>query len=88
MINESRISQLHGTPDALAAAEEARLRAELHHSEQRFRNTFDCASIGMALVALNGQWLEVNRALCDLVGYSAEELACHRFSVYNASGRP
>jgi PAS domain S-box-containing protein len=53
-----------------------RRRAEeaLQRSEENFRNAFDLASIGMALVAPDGRWLRVNRALCDIVGYSSDEL--------------
>ncbi len=43
-------------------------------AEERFRSTFDDAPIGMALVSLDGRWLRVNRAVCEIVGYSAEEL--------------
>jgi diguanylate cyclase (GGDEF)-like protein/PAS domain S-box-containing protein len=41
---------------------------------QQFRSAFDNAPIGMALVGLEGQWLDVNQALCELVGYSEDEL--------------
>ena len=46
----------------------------LKQSEEQFRNAFETAAHGMALVSLEGKWLEVNRALCALVGYSEEEL--------------
>ena len=46
----------------------------LEQSEQRFSEAFEQAPIGIALVSLNGKWLKVNRALCDLVGYSKDEL--------------
>lgn len=39
-----------------------------------FDRAFDQAGIGMALVGLDGRWLHVNRAVCELVGYSREEL--------------
>ena len=51
----------------------------LRRSEETFRNTFDFASIGMAQVAPDGRWLKVNRAICDLVGYSEEELLATDF---------
>jgi diguanylate cyclase (GGDEF)-like protein/PAS domain S-box-containing protein len=46
----------------------------LGEAESRFANAFDEAPIGMALVALDGRFLRVNRALPELVGYDAEEL--------------
>ncbi len=46
----------------------------LREAEERFRGAFDSAAIGMAIVAPDGRWLEVNPALCELVGYSEEEL--------------
>lgn len=46
----------------------------LRESEARFSNAFEFAPIGIALVSLQGNWLKVNRSLCDLLGYTAEEL--------------
>ncbi len=43
-------------------------------SEARFRGTFDNAAVGMAHVAPNGKWLRVNQRLCDIVGYTRDEL--------------
>lgn len=56
-----------------------RLEKGLQASEERFRSAFDYAPIGMALVAPDGKWLRVNRSLCELVGYSAEELLATDF---------
>ena len=47
--------------------------AALRESEQRFRSAFDHAPIGIALVSPSGSWLKVNRALCSILGYTAEE---------------
>jgi diguanylate cyclase (GGDEF)-like protein/PAS domain S-box-containing protein len=46
----------------------------LKESEARFRTAFEDAPIGVALIGLNGRYLRVNRALCEMVGYSEEEL--------------
>lgn len=49
-------------------------QAALKLSEQRFSSAFEHAAIGIALVAPDGRWLKVNRAVCDLVGYTSDEL--------------
>ena len=52
-------------------------RAERKHiseSETRFRNAIEYSAIGMALVGTEGQWLQTNKALCQFLGYSQEEL--------------
>ena len=46
----------------------------LRESEERFRLTIDEAPIGMALVSLDGRFVRVNRAFCEVVGYQAGEL--------------
>lgn len=58
-----------------------RRRAEnaLRESEDRFSGAFEHAPIGVALVSPEGQWLKVNQALCDLVGYSEAELQTRTF---------
>ena len=55
-------------------AEQQRISKALLQTEAHFRNAFDYAAIGMALVSPQGAWLRVNRSLCELVGYSEEEL--------------
>jgi PAS domain S-box-containing protein len=46
----------------------------LQESEERFRRTFDNAAVGITHVALDGRWLRVNQRICDITGYSREEL--------------
>lgn len=55
-------------------AELRQLHERLRESEERFRGAFDNAAIGMAIVSPEGRWLEVNPSLCEIVGYSEQEL--------------
>ncbi len=51
----------------------------LLQSERRFRTAFESAAIGMALVSVEGRFIEVNDSLCAIVGYTAEELVRKTF---------
>lgn len=51
-----------------------RTEMALRESEERFRLTLEEAPVGMALVGTDGRFLRVNRALCAILGYSAQEL--------------
>lgn len=46
----------------------------LQESEDRFHSTFNAAAIGMALVGLEGRFIQANDALCRILGYSHNEL--------------
>jgi PAS domain S-box-containing protein len=48
--------------------------AELRASEERFRAAFEGAPIGMGLSTVSGRWLEVNDALCELLGRPQTQL--------------
>ncbi|WP_420467359.1 diguanylate cyclase [Panacagrimonas sp.] len=51
-----------------------RQRAETAASEHRFRLIFENAPMGLAMVGLDGQLLDVNTSLCRLLGYTEKEL--------------
>ena len=48
--------------------------SERLQSELRFRATFEQAAVGIAHVAPDGHWLRVNQRLCQMLGYSREQL--------------
>jgi PAS domain S-box-containing protein len=59
-------------------SERQRTIQDLEASEERFRNAFEFAGIGMAIVGLDGRWIRVNGMLCGMLGYTEEEL--HKMS--------
>jgi PAS domain S-box-containing protein len=48
--------------------------ARLKESEARFRRTFELAGSGMAHIGMDRRFIRVNRRLCEILGYSEEEL--------------
>jgi diguanylate cyclase (GGDEF)-like protein/PAS domain S-box-containing protein len=44
-----------------------------------FEAVFECAPVGTGLLDREGRWLLVNRALCDITGYTSGELIGKRF---------
>ena len=55
------------------------VEAALAESEARFRATFEQAAVGIAHVGFDGRWIRANRRLCDILGYSQEQLASLTF---------
>jgi len=53
--------------------------AVLIERERIYQSTFDDALIGIAQTSLEGAFLRVNRHLCDLLGYTPEELTATDF---------
>ncbi|MFK3974761.1 diguanylate cyclase domain-containing protein [Pseudomonas sp. NPDC087358] len=58
----------------LARRQKNRSDALFKASEAGYRSMFELASVGIALVAPDGGWINVNTALCDIIGYTREEL--------------
>jgi diguanylate cyclase (GGDEF)-like protein/PAS domain S-box-containing protein len=58
--------------------------ARLAEAQGRFQLAFDNAPIGVCLVALEGQMLQVNQALCDMIGYTEPELLATTFQELNS----
>ncbi len=55
--------------------ERKEIEKALRDSETRFRNAFESTGLGTAIMDISGSFLRTNRALCDMLGYSEEELA-------------
>jgi diguanylate cyclase (GGDEF)-like protein/PAS domain S-box-containing protein len=59
---------------AMDISDRKAVEREITQAEGRFRSAFDQAPIGMALVSLDGRYLQVNEALCAITGFPAGEL--------------
>jgi PAS domain S-box-containing protein len=70
-------TRIYGTIEDVST--EVRLRHQSAESEQRFFQAFNHAPIGMALVSTKGEWIRANNSLCQLLGYTEEELLQRTF---------
>ncbi len=78
---------INGEPAAVGTALDIteRKKAEelLIESENRFRRAFEDSAIGMGLTSIEegsmGRWLKVNRSLCEMLGYTEDELLSRTF---------
>lgn len=60
-------------------SERKHAEAALRHSEEQYRITFEAAPVGIATLDAEGRWLRVNQKMCEITGYSAEELRLMSF---------
>ncbi|NEX59474.1 sensor domain-containing protein [Noviherbaspirillum galbum] len=61
------------------AEHQRNVQAELDGFRFDYRTTFDLAAIGIAHLTPEGKWLRVNQFLCDMLGYSQDELVHKNF---------
>ncbi|HEY3375352.1 MAG TPA: PAS domain S-box protein [Candidatus Aquicultor sp.] len=78
--NGSLVFDVEGEPILAVVAvrditESQRIFEELRKSETRFRATLEQAAVGIAQVGIDDRWIRVNKKLCDILGYSKDELA-------------
>lgn len=64
----------------LDISEQKRKEELLQKSESKFRTIFERVAVGIALVSMDGQLMESNHALREMLGYGEEEL---RYRVFN-----
>jgi PAS domain S-box-containing protein len=64
---------------AIDVTERKRAEEALREAEELFRSAFDNAPVGVSVNSLDGHYLRVNRALCDILGYSEEQLRATTF---------
>ena len=57
-----------------AALSKSRMERQLRDSEELFRKFFHAAGGGRAIVGIDGHFLQVNQALCEMFGYTETEL--------------
>ncbi len=50
------------------------INEQFRENETCFRAAFEQAAVGIAIISLEGRWLHVNHKLCQIVGYSRNEL--------------
>ena len=82
LLIDDTAAPIHGEHGGLLGAvlvfHDARARVDaersLQQSEQRFRDAFDLAPAGMAMVCTDGRFQRVNGALCRLLGHGADAL--------------
>lgn len=79
MVHDAQGGPLYTIKQVQDITTETKIEESLRESEQKFRNSFDYAPIGMAMVSTNGSWLQVNKALCDILGYTEKELSQKTF---------
>jgi diguanylate cyclase (GGDEF)-like protein/PAS domain S-box-containing protein len=69
---DSLMQAIQYLQEELAARKKA--EAVLRESEARYRSIFDYTAIGLAQVAADGRFIDVNPSFCNILGYSRDEL--------------
>ena len=83
-ILSARLFPLEGVPHVISVIRDITERklaeTAVRETEERFRTFFEQSPLGHSIVAPDGRIQRVNPALCQILGYSAEELAVTSFA--------
>lgn len=71
--NKNNIIEWFGACIDITELKEA--EEEIIVSEKRFQTYFKQSMLGMAITSLDKRWIEVNDTLCEMLGYSFDELS-------------
>lgn len=69
---DGKITKMVGTNWDITDQVNTQLRLDLN--KESFKGSFESSSVGMALVAKDGSWMDVNNSLCLSLGYTRKEL--------------
>ena len=75
--NEGKAIRMIGAMQDIT--KEKKLKDELQQSEEQFKGAFENSAVGMALVNTEGCYIEVNDRLCEMLGYSSQEMKFLKF---------
>ena len=64
---------------AVLAIHDITARKTAEADADHFRQAFEFAGTGVAIVGLDGSWLKVNRVMCEITGYPESELLRKKF---------
>ena len=70
--NSGRVTSVVGSMSDIS--ERKGMEISLRSSNEQFRSAFENSPIGHVIFGIDGKWRRVNKALCDALGYSREEL--------------
>ena len=73
-IQKRKLAEANRELQRLSILQEQTFSSALKESEERFRNTFEQAAVGIVHIALDGRFLLVNQRFCDIVSYTQEQL--------------
>jgi len=73
-INDSKNESLYQIFNVQDITERKQYEESLIESEELFRHTFDQAPVAAALISLEGSFQKVNKELCNITGFSENEL--------------
>ena len=78
LLEELAADLAYGIVSLRTRIDHARAEASLKASEELMRNTFDHAAVGIAHTSIDDRYLLVNRRLCEILGYTRDELLVMR----------